>query len=147
MKNLLVTRRSLLASIFFTVLTSVGVKLNQKSWDHSFPGEIMDKDYSTIVQSNGRGVIFINALGRSIWTVSQISIEVNPTSGAPAGATGVIRKNGAAVTPIFPPLDVASDYPPVRLDPTVNDEMTVTVEACTPGSAFKVFIIYEIGGE
>ena len=104
-----------------------------------------DKSYSKVIQSSVNDILYINALGRLPWVISQVSIEVEPRSGAPAGSTGVIRKNGTAITPIFPPFDAASGPPPIELDPGVNDEMTVELQGCVIGSSLGVFIVYEIG--
>jgi hypothetical protein len=97
--------------------------------------------YSAVVGAGGTATITIRTGSPRAWTVAQVSIELE---GSPVGSTAVLRKNGYAVTPMIPTMDVAAGEPYVRLLPT--DTLTVEWAGCTPGQIGKALVLYtEVG--
>ena len=93
--------------------------------------------YSKIVGAAGTAVITVRPPGRQIWTVTQVSNEME---NAPSGAVCNLRKNGNLVTPLVATGDAATGDPPVILLP--SDVMTVEWASCTQGLVGRAIIFY-----
>lgn len=96
--------------------------------------------FSATVAANGTAVAEIRASARQSWAVKQVSTEL---PNAPAGSTSMLRKNGALVTSMVAPGDVASGDPAVQL--AAGDVLTVEWAGCTPGVTGQVYVIYDDG--
>jgi hypothetical protein len=100
---------------------------------------VPDRDFSTIVESNGQGSITLTPTKNNPWIVTQVTTEYQ---NYPSGATAELRKNGALITVMFP-TDVADSDPPVFLRP--GDRLVVTWFNGTPGDTTSALFIYEEG--
>lgn len=100
---------------------------------------------STIVNAAGGAVVTISS-GAQNWDISQVTIECLVSalvSGAPVGATGRLRWNGALISKMAPSGDVASGDPTIPL--LQGQSMTMTWTGCTPGAVASVTVIYDDG--
>lgn len=71
--------------------------------------------------------------------VTQVAAEM---AGA-GGAIGVIRRNGAIVTPFVPTGGAAGGDPPIWLWP--GDQMTVEWTGAPAGAVGKITVFYDLG--
>jgi hypothetical protein len=98
-----------------------------------------DQTYSGVVTAAGTLTIPIGPGTKArTWVVSQVSTEL---SSAPIGATCMMRKNGAPVTPMVATGDVAGGDPPVTL--YGSDLLQLVWTGCTPGTTANVYVIYD----
>lgn len=95
------------------------------------------------VGATGVATVTIKTNGVDTWTLSQVSVEMTPSSAAPSGSTCTFRKNTYLVTPLIPTGDVADGSPPVILLPT--DQATVTWTGCSVGGIGKVTVFLDDG--
>jgi hypothetical protein len=100
---------------------------------------VPDRDFSTIIESNGEGSITLTPTKNTPWIVTQVTTEYHDS---PSGSTAELRKNGALITPMIP-TDVADSDPPVFLRP--GDRLVVTWFHGTPGNTVSALFIYEEG--
>lgn len=98
-----------------------------------------DRDFSTLVGSNGQASITLTPTKNNPWIVTQVSTEYRSS---PSGATAELRKNGSLIT-VMIPTDVADSDPPVFLRP--GDRLVVTWFGGTPGNTVSALFIYEEG--
>jgi hypothetical protein len=94
--------------------------------------------YSAKVAAGGTATITIQTRSRVPWVVGQIAIEMANT---PSGATCALRKNGAIISPMIAPSDVAAGEPYILLNDT--DTLTVEWAGCTPNAIGKATVLFE----
>lgn len=99
-----------------------------------------DLPLSGIVKSDGTLTITIKPTGRQTWTVSQVSINMQS---APIGATALLKKNGALITPMVATGDAAGGDPAIDVRPA--EKLTVEWAGCTAGQTGTVLVIYDDG--
>jgi hypothetical protein len=93
--------------------------------------------YSVTIGAGGTGTVTIQTRSVVPWVVGQVTNELQ---GAPSGATCNLRKNGALISPLIAPSDVAAGEPFIELLGT--DSLTVEWAGCTPGTIGKVVVLY-----
>jgi hypothetical protein len=98
-----------------------------------------DRDFSTIVGSNGQASVTLTPTKNVPWIVTQVSTEYR---NSPSGSSAELRKNGSLVTAMIP-TDVADSDPPVFLRP--GDRLVVTWFGGTAGNPVSAIFFYEEG--
>lgn len=102
---------------------------------------IAEATYTATVEAGGTARVDLRTETRfQSWTVQQVSVEM---SSAPVGATCVLRKGGALITPLIATGDAASGDPPVPLRP--GELLRVEWAGCTPGDIGTVYVLYDDG--
>lgn len=97
--------------------------------------------YSTTVTAAGTATVSITTgTAFQTWRVDQVSVEM---PAAPVGATCVLRKQGALITPLIPTGDAAAGDPPITLRP--GQTLTVEFAGCTPADVGTVYLMYDDG--
>lgn len=94
--------------------------------------------YTARVAAGGTATITIQTRSRVPWIVGQVAIEMADT---PSGATCVLRKNTAIITPLIAPSDVAAGEPFILLNDT--DALTVEWAGCTPNALGKATVLFD----
>lgn len=98
-----------------------------------------DRDFSTLIASNGQGSVTLTPTKNRPWIVTQVSTEYR---NSPSGSYAELRKNNALVT-VMIPTDVADSDPPVFL--RVGDRLVVTWFGGTSGNPVSALFFYEEG--
>jgi hypothetical protein len=97
-----------------------------------------DQTYVADVDAAGRATITVMP-GFKPWLVQQVSTEMLT---APSGATCLLRKRGALITPLIAAGDAAGGDPPVTL--YQGEALTVEWAGCTPGQQGLATVIYQV---
>ena len=98
-----------------------------------------DRDFSTLVGSNGEASVTLTPTKNVPWIVTQVSTEYR---NAPSGCVANLRKNSALIT-VMLATDVADSDPPVFLRP--GDRLVVNWTGGTVGNSVSALFFYEEG--
>jgi hypothetical protein len=94
---------------------------------------------SGVVPASGALVLSFTPRSNDLTRVTQVAAEM----AAAGGAIGVIRRNGAIVTPFVPTGGAAGGDPPIWLWP--GDTLTVEWTGAPAGAVGKATVFYDLG--
>lgn len=92
------------------------------------------------VDANGRAEVSITPYRRQVWTVQQVSVEMET---APPEATCEVRRDNYMISPLVAGADAASGDPPVVLRPGIR--LRVIWRNATPGDQGRALFLLDDG--